>query len=56
MTTKLICIDTWPICVANCLVMLRNGTATAMVSGRPEKLRFGACAEMSAPAAMATIT
>ena len=41
MTTKLIWLEIWPIWAVNCLVMLRKGMATAMVSGRPEMLRLG---------------
>ena len=55
-TTALIWLETWPICAVNCLVMLRNGTATAMVSGRPDSDRLGMPSAKNTPPASATIT
>ena len=56
MTTELICWEIWPICPANCLVMLRNGTVTAIEKGRPEMERLGTPVSMNTPPTSATMT
>ena len=56
MTTALICCEIWPIWPQNCLVMLRNGTTTAMESAMPERLRLGTPSARKMPPVSATST
>ena len=56
MTTALICMEIWPIWPQNCLVMLRNGTTTAMDSAMPDSDTFGVPRASRSPPASATTT
>ena len=56
MTTEFTWLEIWPIWLANCLVMLRKGTATAMVSGSPEMDGLGTPSTRKMPLATATTT
>ena len=56
MTTEFTWLEIWPIWLANCLVMLRKGTATAIESGRPESDGLGMPVTRKTPLATATIT
>ena len=56
MTMELICWDRLLTLPVNCLAMLRNGTTMEMLTGRPDREKFGALVMSRVPPTMAVST